>query len=75
MMEEPGKRYQEVWSHDDPALNQAIEAWLNSHESSWYAYESWGLGDGAMLQDGTCLQILDSGEHPQEEIPLAVGTP
>ena len=70
LMEEPGKRYQDVWSHTDPALDQAIASWLNSHQSSWYAYESWGLGDGAELTDGTYLQILDSGEQKLDECTI-----
>ena len=69
-IEEPGKRYRDLWAHTDPALDQAITAWLDSHESSWYAYDSWGLGDGAELTDGTYLQILDSGEQKLDDCTL-----
>ena len=59
-MEQPGMRYEEVWSNDDRQKDETIRRWLGSHESSWIAYDSWGLGDGAELPDGSCCQILGS---------------
>ena len=59
-MEQPGKRYEEVWSNDDQQKDEAVRDWLGSHESSWIAYDSWGVGDGAELPDGSYCQILSS---------------
>ena len=63
MIEQPGKRYEEIWSHSDPQVDETITHWLNSHESSWIAREAWSLGDGARLPDGTACDILNSGEQ------------
>jgi len=59
-IEQPGMRYEEVWCNEDPQKDEAIRQWLGSHESSWIAYDSWGLGDGADLPDGSYCQILGS---------------
>lgn len=58
LMEEQGKRYQDVWSNDIPGRDKAITDWLGSHESCWIAHESWSLGDGASTKDGTVLNII-----------------
>ena len=63
MIENPGRRYADVWSNDIPGRDEAITDWLNSHESSWIAHESWGLGDGASTADGTVLEIIGSSEE------------
>lgn len=62
-MDTQGKRYSEIWSHDRPELDEAIVQWLDAHDSAWYAYDSWGLGDGAQLASGEYAMILDSGEE------------
>lgn len=62
LMEESGKRYEEVWSHDIPGRDKAIQSWLGSHESSWIAHENWALGDGASSRDGCILEIISSDE-------------
>lgn len=62
-MPSPGKRYSESWSHDRPELDEAIVQWLDAHDSSWYAYDTWGLGDGADLASGEYTMILDSGSE------------
>lgn len=59
MMQQPGRRYAEVWSHSEPERDKAIIHWLDSHESSWYAYENCDLGDGVDLADGRYCDILD----------------
>lgn len=60
LMEETGKRYEQVWSHEDAALDQTIQSWLNHHSSSWIAFESWSLGDGAATTDGTDLPVVNA---------------
>jgi len=62
-MDTQGKRYSEIWSHDRPELDEAIVQWLDAHDSAWYAYDSWGLGDGAQLASGEYAMILDSGSE------------
>lgn len=61
-MEEPGKRYSEVWSVDGEETNNAIIAALDAYESAWYARDTFGIGDGASLSDGTPLNILDGDQ-------------
>lgn len=58
LMEEPGKRYGDVWSNDIPGRDEEIESWLNSHKSSWIAFENWSLGDGARAVSGVDLDII-----------------
>lgn len=58
LMEEPGKRYGDVWSNDIPGRDEEIESWLNSHKSSWIAFENWSLGDGARAVNGVDLDII-----------------
>lgn len=60
LIEQPGKRYAEVWSNDLPGLDPKITEWLDGRESGWVAYESWGLGDGARLKDGRICEIIGS---------------
>lgn len=62
LIENPGKRYGDVWSNDIPGRDETIASWLNSHESSWIAFESCSLGDGAQTADGQVLEIIGSGE-------------
>lgn len=69
-IENQGKRYEEVWSHDDPTLDESIISWLDSHESGWYAYDSVGLGDGARLSDGTPLNIQDGEDQRLDETTI-----
>ena len=70
LIEQPGKRYEEVWSNDVPGVDETITHWLNSHESSWIAREAWSLGDGAHLPDGTACDILNSSEQMLDEHTL-----
>lgn len=82
-MDTQGKRYSEFWSHDQPELDEAIVQWLDAHDSAWYAYDSWGLGDGAQLASGEYAMILDSGceyvdDHTlrgYQEVELPESTP
>ncbi len=69
-IENPGQRYEEVWSHDDPTLDESIISWLDGHESGWYAYDSVGLGDGARLSDGTPLNIQDREDQQVDETTI-----
>lgn len=77
LIENPGKRYADVWSSDIPERDKEIQSWLDSHESSWIAHESWGLGDGAQTSDGQVLKIIGSDEkregnaiHGYQEVVL-----
>lgn len=69
-VENPGQRYDEVWGHDDPTLDESIISWLDGHESGWYAYDSVGLGDGARLSDGTPLNIQDGEGQRVDETTI-----
>jgi len=70
LMEEPQKRYGDVWSNDIPGRDKAITDWLGSHESSWIAHESWSLGDGAYTVDGQVLDIFDGGSELLDDCTL-----
>lgn len=82
-IDSPGQRYSEVWAHDRPGLDEAIVQWLDAHDSAWYAYDSWGVGDGAYLANGEYAMPLDSGiefvdEHTTrgyQEVELPENTP
>lgn len=67
-MEEPGKRYEDVWTNADEQRDAAIRQHLS--ENKWYAYETWGLGDGARLADGTALNILAGDSRLLDECTL-----
>lgn len=62
-VEDMGRRYEDVWANEYQELDQTIRHWLNGHENGWFAYETWGLGDGADTADGTYLQIINSNEQ------------
>lgn len=66
-IENVGQRYEDVWANEDQELDQAIRNGLNGHENGWFAYETWGLGDGADTADGTYLQIINSSEQWLDE--------
>ncbi len=70
LMEEPGKRYGDVWSNDIPGRDEEIESWLNSHESSWIAFENWSLGDGARAKNGMDLDIIGGESEMLDECTL-----
>lgn len=82
-MEAPGCRYAQTWSHDKPGLDQSIAEWLDTHESAWYAYDSWDISDGVYLASGEYAMILDSAsewvdEHSlqgYQEVELPEGAP
>lgn len=69
-MEEPGKRYGEVWSNDIPGRDEEIQSWLNSHESSWIAFENWSVGDGARAKNGMDLDIIGGESEMLDECTL-----
>ena len=58
LMEEPGRRYGDVWANDLPGRDAEITKWLSGHESSWIAHENWSLGDGARANGGYELDII-----------------
>lgn len=62
-IEEPGRRYQEIWTNVDAQRDQEIIAWLDSHDAGWIAHETWDLGDGARTPDGEYCQITGSETH------------
>ena len=70
LMEEAGKRYEDVWSNDIPGRDEAITSWLGSHESSWIAHENWSLGDGARTADGQNLNIIGGDSEMLDECTL-----
>lgn len=70
LMEEPGKRYEDVWCNDIPGRDQAITGWLGSHESSWIAYENWSLGDGTQTTDGDVLYITGGDSELLDDCTL-----
>lgn len=80
-IEEPGRKYEDVWANDDPEIDREITEWLNAHESAWIALDSWDLADGAKLADGTRTTILESGServdaytlHGYQEVELPEG--
>lgn len=70
LMEQPGKRYEEMWASNVPGRDEQITSWLGSHESSWIAFESWSLGDGARTADGVVLDIIGGGSERLDECTL-----
>lgn len=70
LMEESGRRYEDVWANDIPGRDEAIQSWLGSHESSWIAHENWNLGDGATTADGVYLPIVGSDSQRIDEYTL-----
>ena len=58
-VEYPGETYREAFSVGRPGIKDTIVSWLDSHESSWIAYTSAGIGDGADLADGTYMQVVE----------------
>ena len=45
--------------HPEDPLAQTISAWLDSHDSSWIAYTTVAIGDGADLADGTDMEVVE----------------
>ena len=70
LMEEPGKRYGDVWSNDVPGRDEEIESWLNSHKSSWISFENWSLGDGARAEGAEVLDIMGGESEMLDECTL-----
>ena len=54
-----GGTYRELFSNGQPGIKETIVSWLDSHESSWIAYTSAGIGDGASLADGTYMEVVE----------------
>ncbi len=60
-MQEPGRKYVEVWQAADEEENRQNIAFFAGHPVGYIAQEHMSVGDGASL-DGKPLNIYDSGE-------------
>lgn len=54
-----GETYGGLFGDTRPGMQETITSWLDSHESSWIAYTSAGIGDGADLADGTDMEVVE----------------